>query len=637
MNSSYCPASSRRPAKPASDRGSALFLLLILSVVMATVIGAVITYINQTAKIEKRSNLRLEATYAAEYAFERAFQNLNTLVNQDNVNLPTIAQTTGVTNLTTAPTDVFTAANGYAWKTYLTVPVENGAVVGAHAGFNSTQGTYKFLSVVEFTHTVPTMNRPIHVQFQREWSYVLTPLFQYAIFYDRDMELFPGANFIVGGRVHSNGKIYTGTSASITFSDYVSYVGGLSNQYHPLDPRAPGSPGSTITYNKGTTVTTREDPPGSGVADLTDVNTNNDGTRELIEIPDSWQTDANSGQRLYNKAGLKVLVNSSSSALTAGSAVTVPANSRVFLTADGTAIPASDPLASYLATMFSTGSMQDYREGSAVTTTDVDVSKVNTAYDAGGLPQTVPSSSNWPNNSSVPSALKNQAIPDALRGKSLWNGVLYVADIANSSTHRAGLKIVNGTNLPDGTNSSSPTAGLTIVSDNAAYIVGDYNTGGTPPVDSGSSAVTANNYAAGYTVKPAAVIADAITVVSSSWISGNYNSTASLSSRPAANTTINTAMISGVVSSDGTAYSGGVENYIRLLENWSGHRLTYYGSMINLFESKQSTAHWQNTGVYYNAPTRNWYFDVNFLDPNKLPPGTPILRSLKRGQWTQID
>jgi len=94
-------------------------------------------------------------------------------------------------------------------------------------------------------------------------------------------------------------------------------------------------------------------------------------------------------------------------------------------------------------------------------------------------------------------------------------------------------------------------------------------------------------------------------------------------------------LISGIVASDGTAYSGGVENYLRLQEDWSGRRLTYYGSIVNLYESDQATAPW-SYGSYYTAPARNWYFDISFLDANRLPPGTPIVRSLKRGQWVQV-
>lgn len=210
-----------------------------------------------------------------------------------------------------------------------------------------------------------------------------------------------------------------------------------------------------------------------------------------------------------------------------------------------------------------------------------------------------------------------------------------MTDVSDSSTHPTGVRLLNGANLPDGSNASCPIAGLTVATANTTYIVGDYNTGGAPPVNSGTN-LAANNYAGSYTVQPAAVIGDAVTVVSANWISGNYNSSASLSSRTPVNTTINSALISGVVASNGSDYSGGVENYIRLLENWSGKRLTYYGSMVNLFPSRQGTARWQSPGAYYNAPARNWYFDTNYLDPRKLPPGTPVIRSLKRGQWVQI-
>lgn len=627
------PFRSRAPGR--LQRGSALFLVLILAIVLAVVLASTLSYVTHNAKLEQRSDTRLESTYAADYALEQAYQSLLTLVSQNNASLPTIAQTTAVTNLTTAPRTVFTSADGYTWRAFLTVPIENGVPVAAHSNFNSSQGSYSFLTVVEFDRTLPSQ-APMRLQFQREWNYVLTPLFQYAIFYHGDLELFPGANFVVGGRVHSNGRIYAGTSASITFGDYVSDVNGFSNQYSPNDPRAPGSPGGNITYSRGPAVaTSREEPPGSLTQDLSDTNKNNDGPRELIELPDFLHTDPNALERLYNKAGLKILANTTAGSVNSDNGVTVPANSRVFLTADGTTVPATDDLAVYLNTLLATGSMKDYREGATLTTTDVDVAKLNTAYQAGGLPQTIPSSANWPNNSTVPAALKNKPISAALRGKELWNGILYVADITNDITHRTGVRLLNGTHLPDGSKSSSPTPGLTVATLNPIYIVGDYNTGGTPPVNSGSN-LAAANYASGYTVQPAAVIADAVTVVSANWTSGNYNTVSSLNSRTPANTTINTALISGIVASDGHAYSGGVENYIRLLENWSGKRLTYYGSIINMYQSQQATAPWQNTGAYYNAPARNWYFDTNFLDPRKLPPGTPITRSLKRGQWAQI-
>jgi hypothetical protein len=69
------------------------------------------------------------------------------------------------------------------------------------------------------------------------------------------------------------------------------------------------------------------------------------------------------------------------------------------------------------------------------------------------------------------------------------------------------------------------------------------------------------------------------------------------------------------------------------LEAWSGHTFTLNGSLVCLFDSAKATSPFQNPGVYYSAPTRNINFDPNFLDPNKLPPGTPALRTLVRGKW----
>ena len=91
--------------------------------------------------------------------------------------------------------------------------------------------------------------------------------------------------------------------------------------------------------------------------------------------------------------------------------------------------------------------------------------------------------------------------------------------------------------------------------------------------------------------------------------------------------------------SNGTYYSGGVENFPRFLEDWSGDTFTYNGSMVVMFYSQTSIGPWLGTGStfgIYNAPTRNWTFDLNFLNPAKLPPGTPELRKLVRGNWSLV-
>ena len=75
-------------------------------------------------------------------------------------------------------------------------------------------------------------------------------------------------------------------------------------------------------------------------------------------------------------------------------------------------------------------------------------------------------------------------------------------------------------------------------------------------------------------------------------------------------------------------YSGGLNNFPRFLENWSGHTFNYTGSMIELFTSGIATGEW-DTGSTYVPPVRNWNFDSNFVD--NPPPGSLDAVSISRG------
>ena len=58
-------------------------------------------------------------------------------------------------------------------------------------------------------------------------------------------------------------------------------------------------------------------------------------------------------------------------------------------------------------------------------------------------------------------------------------------------------------------------------------------------------------------------------------------------------------------------FSGGVENFPRFLEDWTGNTFTYNGSMVVLFDSRIATDSYVQTGYSLNsyvAPTRNWNF-----------------------------
>ena len=114
------------------------------------------------------------------------------------------------------------------------------------------------------------------------------------------------------------------------------------------------------------------------------------------------------------------------------------------------------------------------------------------------------------------------------------------------------------------------------------------------------------------------------------------NSTSAVDSRVAASTTVNAALLTGVVETTYGHYSGGMENFPRFLETWGlANVFTYNGSMIKLFPSLYATNYW-GLGDVYSPPKRNWAFDVNLDDPTKLPPKTPSLLKVVRNQWATV-
>ena len=181
------------------------------------------------------------------------------------------------------------------------------------------------------------------------------------------------------------------------------------------------------------------------------------------------------------------------------------------------------------------------------------------------------------------------------------------------------VRLVRGAQLP---HPGGSTRGFTVATQFPIYVLGDYNS-----QNNGQSALglgTTTN------TLPAALWADSCTVLSDGW-NDAYTSKLPF----AGNTTVNAAMVAGIVPTNPDIYlnySGGVENFLRLLENWNGNTLTYNGSIVALYPSQYATNYWRNPGTpgslaYYNVPTRLWAFDLNFNNPAKLPPLTPIMQN----------
>ena len=208
--------------------------------------------------------------------------------------------------------------------------------------------------------------------------------------------------------------------------------------------------------------------------------------------------------------------------------------------------------------------------------------------------------------------------------------------------YRRGVRLINGTSLPGFYSVATPnqTRGFTVASENGVYVLGNYNA--TSTVLSGTSApAPSQNYLPQNTAAqvPAAIVSDAVTILSNNWDdSKSFAFPFSQASRVATATQVRFAMLTGdgITGNTSIAYNpssfgqlnGGIHNFKRYLEQWTNVRLNYAGSLVNLFNSRNNNGFWKCCNAVYNPPIRDWTFDTTFLDPNRLPPGTPYIYSL---------
>ncbi len=589
-------------------KGNILIVSLILIVVVSGLVVVAANVTNHTALLTDRSRDFVSAQAAAEGAVDHAFSIWKRRINSQN---RAISTTDANANLAAPTFTGFTYAS-VANDGPLKVEAldEYGAPVATPTRVTVDLPTYpgwrgnsfSYSARAKVTQTGVTNGSSVGVK--RQFQYSEVPLFQAMFFFENDLEFYRPATMIVSGLVHSNAMAYLsqGANATLTFQDEVSYVTGYSTTTAPpfanLWSGYVADDAATPVFENGIAnqlhQVPRFEPLGSeptSVINTVDANPNNDGFREIIEPPNGSFSDPAeiSKRRLYNKAGIRININ--------GASVTVTAqNGASLLPAQTTGIAGA---------VNARTTIYDAREGRNVDVATLDVSVLRTAMGTG------------------------------IAG---FNNVIYINDttpLVAGDMEPKSIRLKNGGVLP--------TNGLTIASENAVYIQGDYNTGTTTdpnavPTNSGGNAGNTDKPSVtGYDRKPAAVIGDAVMLLSNSW--NDANSASSVSTRAASNTTYNTAIVSGFMpsgyqppSGSQYGYSGGGNNFPRFLENWSNQYCNYFGSMVQLYQSKTFTGRW-DTGVVYRPPIRCWNFDTNYR--SSPPPGTLDAASWTRGTWAK--
>ena len=148
----------------------------------------------------------------------------------------------------------------------------------------------------------------------------------------------------------------------------------------------------------------------------------------------------------------------------------------------------------------------------------------------------------------------------------------------------------------------------------------------------------------------AAIIADAVTLLSNNWNDiRSFTSPHASSGRAANQTGYRMAIVGGKTipftrslawtSEPDFGTDGGAHNFLRYIESWNGQTLNYRGSIVSFFNSRQAIGIYKYTSAslaVYQAPTRGYNFDTDFLLPATLPPGTPMFRDVNTLTFRQL-
>jgi hypothetical protein len=225
-----------------------------------------------------------------------------------------------------------------------------------------------------------------------------------------------------------------------------------------------------------------------------------------------------------------------------------------------------------------------------------------------------------------------------------------ITRVNNKGLSQFGFAFTGGNRLP---------AALTIASDQAIYLQGDYNNPSKDPGDikdgTGTTSVlddtalvtrTSTSNPPAREKKPAAVLADSLIVLSNSCSNGNNITCLTNSLTDASTTVVRAAILSGTektnISVTPMEQGSGVNNHLGFREDWYNPAaiIKYRGSLVSKgipteFNGKffagciNKTSSCYNI-AYYVAPNRDIGFDTDFNSIDGLPPLTPNVNLLQQ-------
>ena len=586
------PAPSRTTTLLADRRGFALEATLIVLVLISVLVGAsVASYVmvQRSGSVDYRGT---RVAYAAEAGADAVISQLAQNMTDG------ILSSADLASITLPSLSGFT----FATPTVTTVgsPLPRTITYGPFSGLVGLNQQID----IGITTTDAANNRAQVVVTANAQS---IPLFQFGVFYNEDLEIHNGQNMDFAGWVHTNANLYLtpGGSAVTSFHDLITTPDSIFWQRKAYSERnsnvriddASATP-RTLNFdsrsNAGQSFVTASNALFNGR-----VMSGVSGVQPLkLPLPDGMppiqlvmpRNGADDADTRAVKFAWKATAH-----ITVDLAQLANVNTCAGLTIIGSPLPTGASCAMF------TGRPQGFWDGRE--NIGVDVFEIDMG------------------------ALQTWAAANSARNYSIIYITFTNANAGTNTRDYPAVRIKNGATL---------RAPVTVATDRPMYLWNNFNTVGW---------------------QPASFIADAITFQSGAWTDAAHPLTGHTGAgggtdwlNPAQNSASNLTVYAAIAAGHSAtpcdwqragctvttpppatangSYGGGLENFPRFLENWSGRTVTYRGSLVSLFQSQYAARRRWSWTSYYGVPTRDWRFDLRFRDPNNLPPGTPVVGSV---------
>jgi hypothetical protein len=431
--------------------GWALLVVMTLAACALMLLASVISWANANSTTTARNNEFFATSYAAEAATEKVLASLSQ--QYQNYGFTVVNQ-----NMSTYASTLPTASDSPYWSSYQFsggttanhVIVTNTAslaqiVMGApYTGLTMMAQTFEIIANAQNTTSqyqlVSTVGQQIYLG--------NIPLFQFAIFYQGDMEISPGAAMTVSGPVHGNANIYLDPADGLTLSNNISAVKTIYTNSSPENP-VPNT-FSFVNFDglQLDNVEPLNMPVGTNTTGL--VSNSSQNVYAILGVPQAGQTPSSStgSNLLYNQADMIILIsNNNTISVTSGAGVNNQAT-----------VLSNNQWSSWLST---NGSFYDQRDSLTVNPVVINVSNLVT----------------WSASSTNPL----YSVLSSLRGASDANvQSIYVADLRSTSNAAVTTNYTTGTQVTT-TSSGPPAAGSYAPPITSTNLTTTNSTGTTPP------------------------------------------------------------------------------------------------------------------------------------------------------------